>query len=293
MATRFAASTRGALWMIAAGLLLTAMQRTVRAVSDDLPSLQIVALRNIFSLLAMMPWLSRAGLMAMKTPRIGMHCLRAVQFVSAMVTSVVSISGMPLADAVSIGFTAPLFATAGAALFLHEKVGVRRWGAVLVGFGGVLIILRPGANLTELPFIYPGNALANAVLTAWGALIVKTLSRTDSPTTIVLYLYLLSLPLSAVPALFVWEPLTWGQLAWTATMGLLGTLGHLCMVRAYASAEASVVAPFDFSRMLFATIIGFFAFAERPDLWTWVGAAVVFASILYTARREAIVSRRV
>ncbi len=290
MASGLSASTRGALWMIAACLQLTAMLAMVRVVSGDLPVLQIVALRNAFSLLVMLPWLTRVGLMAVKTPRVGMHCLRALLFVSAMVTSVVSIGGMPLADVVSIGFTAPLFATAGAALFLHEKVGVRRWVAVLVGFGGVLVILRPGATLAAVPLLYPACALATAVLTACGVMIFKSLSRTDSPATIVLYIYMLALPASVVPALFVWQPLTWELLGWTAAMGVLGTTGHLCLVRSYATAEASAVLPFDFSRMLFATAIGFFFLAETPDLWTWVGAAIIFASILYTARRGAVAS---
>lgn len=278
--------------MIAACLLLTGMLAMVRAVSGELPALQIVAMRNFFSLLAMLPWFSRAGWVALRTPRIGMHGLRGLMFVSAMVTSVVSIGGMPLADFVSIGFTAPLFATAGAALFLGEKVGVQRWAAVLVGFGGVLVILRPGATMAALPLVYPVCALATAMLTACGVLIFKSLSRTDSPATIVLYIYLLALPLSAVPALFVWQPLTWELLGWTAAMGVLSTVGHLCLVQSYATAEASAVLPYDFSRMLFATAIGFCILGETPDLWTWAGAAIIFASILYAARCERADSSR-
>lgn len=141
--------------MVLASLILTTMLAMVRAVSAELPALQIVGLRTVFSLLAILPWLSRAGLCSVRTARFGLHGLRSLLFVSAMVTSVISITGMPLADVVSIGFTVLLFATAGAALFLRETVGFRRWAAVLAGFVGVLVILRPGVALAGVPLLYP------------------------------------------------------------------------------------------------------------------------------------------
>ena len=181
----------------------------------------------------------------------------------------------------------PLFATAGAALVLGEVVRARRWTATVVGFLGTLIILRPG--FTE---ITPAMALPvlAAVSMACATLTVKSLSRTESPATIVLYMTLFLTPLSLVPALFVWQWPDLETLGYLIGLGGTGALAHLLMTIAYGKADASAVIPFDYARLPFVAVIAFFLFGEVPDLWTWVGAAVIAASAIYIARREAKVA---
>jgi len=275
---------RGALWMVLACLLFMVMSAMIRQVSDTLPAFQVIAIRNVFSLLTILPLLLRVGRGSFKAWRPGLLFGRALIMIGSMTSWVIAVEGLDLATATAISFSSPLFATAGAALFLSERVGVRRWGAVLVGFAGMLIILRPGLADVSAAAAF---ALANAVLTAWGGLTVKLLTRTESTATVVLYLYLLTTPLSAIPAIFVWVPPTGLDIAWLAVMGVLVALGHICLTKAYASAEASAVLPYDFAKVVFAALIGFTVFSELPDAWTWVGMGVIFAATLYMARHEA------
>jgi drug/metabolite transporter (DMT)-like permease len=135
-----------------------------------------------------------------------------------------------------LSFSAPLFATVGAALFLGEKVGLRRWTAIAVGFAGMLIIVRPGIVELSIPAML---AMANAVMTAINGLTAKVLTRTERPETIVLYLYVLTMPLSAIPAIFVWQTPAMVDVFWLAVMGVLVALGHICLTWAYAAADAS------------------------------------------------------
>ena len=232
----------------------------------------------------MLPWLAYAGLGSLHTRRFGLHMLRAIAVLSAVICWFTAISLMPLAEVTALGFAAPLFAAVGAGLFLGERVGVRRWSAIIIGFAGTMIILRPGIQAVSLPAVL---ALASAVLAAASALCVKSLSRTDPANTIVVYLTLLMTVFSVIPALMVWITPPPGALAWMAAIGLAGTLAQLCYVRAFRAAEASTVLPFNFFKLLFAALFGFVFFAQRPDAWTWIGAGIIFGATLFTAHREA------
>ena len=279
---------QGALWMVLACLLFMVMSAMIRQVSDTLPAFQIIAIRNVFSLLTILPLLLRVGRVSFRAWRPGLLFGRALLMIGAMTSWIVAVEGLDLATATSISFSSPLFATAGAALFLKEQVGPRRWAAVVVGFAGMLIILRPG--LAEMSAA-AGFALANALLTAWGGITVKVLTRTESTATVVLYLYLLTTPLSAIPAIFVWVPPTALDVGWLAVMGVLVALGHICLTKAYAAAEASAILPYDFAKVVFAALLGFTFFGELPDAGTWIGMFVIFAATVYMARHEAQVAR--
>ena len=190
---------------------------------------------------------------------------------------------LPLAEATSLSFTAPLFATVGAAIFLAEDVRLRRWLAVVLGFVGTLIILRPG-----LEVVTPGALLmlAGSVFVATSILLVKVLSRTESPNTMVLMVALIATPISAIPLFWVWEMpqgITW---VWLAFVGATATGGHLCFNRAMVSADASAVLPYEYTRLIFVALMGFFLFSEVPDAWTWVGSLVIFGAGIYIANRE-------
>ncbi len=270
--------------MTSAALCFSVMNVLVRLAADELEPMLIAFFRNFFALLLMLPWLARAGLGGLRTKRIKLHLVRAFFALLTMVTWFSALAFLPLGEAVALNFTVPLFATAGAAIFLGEAVRARRWSATAVGFLGVLIVLRPGfAELT------PAMALPilAAVCMASASLVVKSLSRTDRASTIVLYMHLFLTPLSLIPALFVWQWPSWEILIYLVGLGGAGALAHLFLTLALAKADASAIMPYDYARLPFVAVLAFFTFGEVPDIWTWVGAAVIAGSSIYIARREA------
>ena len=282
------APLQGALYMTAAALGFAVMNVLVRELSESLDPLQIAFFRNFFALGFMLPWLWSTGLRGLRTERLPLHLWRAAIALAAMTLWFYSVALLPLAEAVALNFTVPLFATAGAALVLGEIVGARRWTATVVGFLGVLVIVRPG--FAEMTWTMALPVMAS-VMMAISVLVVKTLSATEHPNAIVLYMNLLLTPLSLVPALFVWHWPDWADWPLLIGVGAMGALAHVLLTRAYTKADASAVIPFDYARLPFVALLGFLLFAEVPDLWTWVGGAVIAGSAIYIARREALVAR--
>ncbi|MBI2586910.1 MAG: DMT family transporter, partial [Rhodospirillales bacterium] len=245
---------------------------------------EIVFFRNFFGLVFMLPWLANNGLGALKTRRLGLYSVRAVLNVVAMLAAFSALAMMPIADAMALSFTAPLFGTVLAALALAEVVRLRRWAATVVGFLGAMLILRPGFGEMNPAALL---ALVGAAAVAATGIVIKMLSRTESVNAIVAYMVIFLTPMSLVPALFVWTAPGLEALLWLAILGGLGTLAHIGVTRAFKTADASLVLPFDFVRLPFAALIGYAAFDERPDAWTWTAAAVIAAATLYVARSEA------
>ena len=284
--SRVPAAIRGGLWMISASIFFTAMSALGRHVAADIHPIEVTFFRTVFGLFFLVPWLLRG--VRLGTRRFALHATRAAVVVVSLILWFTVLTLMPLAQVMAIGFTTPLFATAGAALFLKERVGPRRWAAVFVGFFGVLVILRPGAGMFTLPALL---ALGNAALVSFSALAVKSLSRTEDADTIVLYMTGLMAVLSLPPALFVWTtppPSAWGFLA---ALGLVATLAQMSFVRAFRATDASVVLPFDYFKLLVAAVFGYVFFAEVPLLGTWIGGTIIFAATLYTTQREARLER--
>jgi drug/metabolite transporter (DMT)-like permease len=295
------APLQGALYMTSAAFLFAFMNGAIRLLADGwgaeggpagdggLHPFQIAFLRNLSALLFMLPWMLRHGRGGLATGRLGAYFWRAGIGLIAMLTWFSAIAYLPLAEAVALNFTVPLFATAGAALFLGEVVRARRWTATAVGFLGVIIILRPGfvefTPVMALPIIAAG-------FTAATTLIVKSLSRTEAPATIVAYMNLLLTPLSLLPALFVWRWPTPTEWALGLFVGLCAVLAHIVFTRAFVQADASAVMPFDYMRLPFVALVGYLLFAEVPDGWTWVGAAVIAGAAIYIAHRESRLTRQ-
>ena len=285
---KLSAPLKGALYMTAAAFFFSIMNYLVRLAGQELNPIEVAFFRNLFALLFMMPWLLRVGRSGLATRRLGGHVWRALFGMGAMFCWFYSVTLMPLAEAVSLNFTVPLFATAGAALVLGEVVRARRWTATVVGFLGVLVILRPG--FTDVTWV-TGLPIVAAAFMACATLFVKSLSETESPNTIVLYMNLLLTPLSLVPAVFVWQWPSTTTLSYMALLGLLAAAAHIALTRAYAVADASAVLPLDYTRLPFVAAIAFLAFGEVPDLWTWVGAGIIAGSALYIAHREMRITR--
>lgn len=274
--------------MVLAMVCFTFMSVFVRLAAEELHWLQITFFRNFLAFLLMVPWIMRRGVSVMYTRRIGLLSLRSVVNVVGMALGFAALTMIPLAEATALGFTAPLWATLGAVLVLGEVIRIRRITAVVVGFLGVLVVLRPGMESISLGSMF---ALAHAFLIAITTLIVKRLTETESPDAIVTYMVLLQTPISLVPALFFWEwPGLWGWI-WVWALAAAGTLGHRCWTRAYMVAEVSQLQPFEFIKLPLIALIAYLIFAEEPTVWTWIGGTVIFASTAYISMREARLAR--
>jgi drug/metabolite transporter (DMT)-like permease len=276
-------------WMIGSCLFFAALNVVIRHAAQILHPFEVAFFRNFFGLAFMLPWLVRAGIDGLKTAKMKLYAWRAGLGLLSMLCWFQSLALIPVAKAVSLSFTAPLFSTVLAATVLKETVGIRRWSATLIGFAGVMVIIRPGLTGFGLG---EALALASAALMAIGIVIVKTLARTEPTNAVVTYMVLLMTPMSLVPAVPVWDWPSWSLWPWLVTMGAVGSAGHFCFTRSLQLADASAVIPYDYTRLLFVAGIGWIAFGEFPDQWTWIGAAVIAAATIYITRREAYLARR-
>ena len=277
-----------ALSMMLGAAALAANHSLVRVVTEELHPLEASALRFLWAVPIMLPWLLRGRGTALRTRRHGLHLATAGLTVVMTAAFFIALSQMPLAEATALNFTAPLFTTIIAALMLKERVEFARWGATVIGFIGVLIILRPGfADIPPVALL----PMFGAFLLAWWFIAVKRLSATESTATITIYQTLWSALLLTLIAVPVWITPTWATLGYSAAMGGLGTTGIIFTSRAFSMAEASIVAPLDYVRLPFIAIVAYLAFGEVPDGLSIVGALIITASAIYIVRRAARLER--
>ena len=274
--------------MLGAMILFSTMGVFIKLSSSQLHPLEVVFFRNFLALFFLTPWIFKQRATVFKSNRKKLYTLRAVFNVVGMAAGFTALTLIPLAEATALSFTAPLFATLGAALILGEVVRQRRIIAIFFGFIGMLIILRPGIEA-----ISPGAllAIANAITIAITVLIVKKLTTTEKPITIVVYMALLQTPMALIPALFYWEwpsLITW---TWLFCLAGAGTIGHLMYTKAIQLAEVSQLQPIDFVRLPIIALFGYIVFAEQPGIWVWIGGAVIFLSTAYVTHREAAISK--
>ena len=269
--------------MIMATFLLSVMLGLIRFVSFELHPFEVVFFRNLFGLGILLPVLLKAGMEPLRTKRIGLHSIRGFLQSASMCLFFYGLSLTTLAKVAALNFTAPLFASVAAVLLLREPLGFNRASALVVGFFGALVILRPGLEIFN---VGAGMILVSAMI--WGVvlIIIKRLTVTESSLTITLYMTLYLTPLTLITAIFVWEWPTLAQLGWLVAVGSCGTAGHLCMAQALKDADTTAVMPFDFGRLIWAGLIGFLFFSEIPDVWTVVGAVVIFSAAMYLAVQE-------
>ena len=280
---RLAPNVRGALWVLLGCVLFTAMGTQVKLMSAHFDSFQLAFFRAAFGLLAVIPFVARSRFSALRTKRLGAHISRSMIGAAAMLCGFYALTHLTYADAVSLSYARPLFLIPLAVMFLGEKVQVRRWTATGIGFIGVLIMLRPGHAPDLATFV----ALAGAGLVAVVTVLIKRLSETEAPQTLLFYFGVISTAVALVPALAVWRQPTLPELGMLLSIGACAALGQYCTVRSFKVGEATAVIPFDYSRLLMAGVIGYVLFAEVPDGWTLAGAGVIVVSTLYIALREA------
>lgn len=279
----------GIFWMCMATLLTSFTGACVRKLGGSLPTMELVFFRNFFALALLAPWFLRLDPAAMRTRRLPLYGLRVTFAYLSMLMQFYALSQLQIATVYALQFTIPLFTILLAVLILKQQADGHSWTACLAGFAGALIIVRPGIVEVSAAVV---AALCSALMSGGSNTTIKLLSRTESPGVITVYTNLLMMPLAFVPMLFVWVTPTPEQWLWIAAIGATGATGGYCFTRAVSSADARVVQPFQFSRMIFATALGFLMFAELPDLWTWVGAGVIFAASYYVLLREKIRKRQ-
>lgn len=280
---------RGVLFMAVSALTISLMHVGVRYVSAELHPFVIGFFRNALVLVLIGPIILRGGADAWRTRRPGLQALRGGIGVVAMLMWFWSLSVVPLAEATALSFTTAIFVTIGAAVFLREEVGPRRWTAVGFGFLGALIILRPGFQEVTAGAVL---AAVSSAIFALSLLVLKVLSRHDRSITNVFYSALLIGPMSLVPAAFVWEWPSWETLLVLFGMAGCAAIAQFSMSQSFRYADASLTFPIDFTRLIWTSIIGVALFGEVPDVWTWVGGTVIFGSAAFISFREAQLARR-
>lgn len=283
---------RGVLYMLATAVVIfPLLNASVKYLAADYSLVQIIWVRSVVHLLWMVVlFLPGLGLKLFATRRLKLQLARSLLQLIALVTFVVGLLYIPMTTATAIIFTGPLIVVALAVPMLGERVGIRRWLAVLAGFVGALIIIRPGADGMHWASLL---ILAAALFYGFYQVLTRRVADHDDFRVSAVYTILIALVASSVAVPFYWEtPIGWLDWLLFIGLGFLGGFGHLFVIKAYEHAEASFVGPFDYGQLLGATIVGFIVFAEFPDLWTWIGAAVIIVSGIYVARREAVARHR-
>jgi drug/metabolite transporter (DMT)-like permease len=274
----------GALWVAAAMALLAALVTLGRYASKTgVDPLQVVFFRNLFCVIWMLPLFAWRGLSLVSTDNIRLYGMRVALSFIAMTSMFQAVALIPVGEVTAISFLSPLMGTAFAIALLGEQVRMRRWLALVVGFIGAIIILRPVGSALGMGQVF---ALVSACAMGVIGPLVKRLTLEDDADRVVFLTNLLLTPLSLVPALFVWvwpPAELWPPLI---VMGLVAVLGHMALVRGYASMDASLVMTFKFVRLPFAVLFGYLAFSETIDAMTWLGGFIIFAASLYVTRRE-------
>lgn len=281
--------TRAALLMLGSTGFFALMVITIRLASDSLHTFEIAFFRSFFGMIAALPLLLKHGPGLLRTQQMPRYFIRCVLGVLSMLCGFWAIGHLPLAQAVSLSYSTPLFVTIAAVLWLGEQVRVRRWSAVILGFIGVLVIVRPGTTEFSAASLV---AVSAAVISGIVAIQIKQLSYTEPADRIVILTTILWVPLSLVPALWVWE---WPQgivWLWVILAGVLGTGGHMLWTRALKLGDVSALTPISFMQLPIVVVFGYFLFGEDLDRWTLLGAGIIFSANGYIAHREARLARR-
>ena len=274
---------RGIVLMCLSTVAFSIMHGLVRFVSEVLPPFQIAFFRNVFGLAFLLPLLMRSRFTILRTKQIGLHALRGVINMAAMLMFFTALSISPIAKVTALGFTAPIFMAILAVLVLGERFRIYRWSAIFLGFVGMLIILRPG-----LVAIDTGALLVTGSAALWAVamIIIKIQSRTESSLTIVAYMGIFLGVFSIAPALWVWQPFGLKTLGLMVLIGLFGSIAQMAISQSLKETDPTALMPFDFLKLIWTAMIGAWFFAEIPDIYTWIGATVIFLSGLFIAFRE-------
>jgi len=279
----------GVLWMTGAAISFSVVLALVRHLAETFSVFEIAFFRLAFGALVMLPWVIQVGRVGLRTENLQFYAARAIFSFAAVYAGYLSVTLITIADAVALQFTLPIFTVLFAAIALNEPLYLHRWMAVILGFGGVLIIIRPGFADAHFGMLV---ALAAALLFAGVDVSTRFLSGKDGVNVILTYGFVLQLPIAAVPTALTW--VTPGPADWPFILGfMVSALGaQVCITRSFAAAEASLVSPVLYIRLPLVALIGFAFYDELPSVWTWVGATVLFASTYYSTWRDTVITRQ-
>lgn len=287
-ATDAASNKRAILLMVGSLVFFAVMDAVIKELGGRYSTMQMMFFRSLFAFIPLGFLILRSGsIQALKVHSIAGHVIRSLVGVTAMFCFFHAYANMPLADVVAISFAAPVFVVALSVPLLGEKVGPRRWAAVLVGFLGVLVMINPGPGLLNSHAVIP---LIGTLFFALAMIVMRKLSRTESSASVVFTFTLFCTVISGLALPFVWITPDLLDLAALISIGLLGGVGQILMTSAFKHADVAVVAPFEYTAMLWASLLGFFIWGEVPGLNIWVGVAIVMASGLFILFREANLS---
>ena len=272
--------------MVCGVFCFSIVDATAKWLGQDYAPIQILFFRHLFGVIPIVFLVWRGGgVRALCTRRPLAHALRAGLLFTALLSFFTALRGLPLAEAIAVGFTSPLFVTALAGPLLGEAVGPRRWAAVVVGFVGALIMVRPGTEAFRPEALL---VLLSALSFALAMLLTRRLSRTETDVAMVAYTSLIA-GLASVPFLgFVWRTPATDDIGLFAVVGILGGIAAYLLVVAYRHAPASIIAPFDYSGLIWSSILGWLLWREVPEPAVWIGAAIIVASGIYITHRETL-----
>ncbi len=281
---------RGIAFMALGMFLFSAVDTQGKFLTETLHPIQITWSRQLGLVLGVLILLTMRGVAVLATPQPVLQITRGALAAGSATIFIFAVSYVPLADAVAVSFVAPFIVTLLGALILREPVGIRRWSAVTIGFIGTLIVIRPGMGVLH-PAVF--LVLIAATLFALRQILSRHLSGTDRTETTVAYTALVSIVLLTLPLPLVWIwPSTPIQIALLTGMAVLAAIAEFCVIKALEVAQAVVVAPLQYTLLLWSTFYGYVVFSDLPDLWTWIGALIIVATGLYTLHRERLAVRR-
>ena len=283
-------SQKAVLYMIGSVICFSSMDLIVKYL-DDVPFGQVLFMRFFFGMIPIFFLIPRDKIFTFyKTKRPILHTFRAVSGTIAIIALFVALRNLPLADVISLTFTGPLFVTIMSVIFLSEKVGIRRWSAVLIGFIGMLFIIRPAFQEMNLYYVFPiifSLGFANVAIS------IRSLSKTEPNYLIAFYFSLLSLLIGLGTIVNGWIWPTPYQALLFAILGLSGGVANLLLTQSYRLADASLVSPIKYLSLVVAIVAGYFIFSEVPKSMTLFGASLIVVSSFIIFRREAILKKQV
>jgi len=278
------ANARGAAWVTVGTMVFAFNDTLVKILGGTIHPVEMVFFRYCVGTVVLIPMFWSAGKSVLTTQRLPLHIGRGIIAGIGQAGAFYAVVHLLLADATAVQFSRPLFMTFLAVFVLGESVGWRRWMATTVGFGGVIVMLRPGQTGLDIAWIV---ALVAALIFALAMILIRKLSQTEPPTRILFFYHLTGLVFFVGPAIWVWKTPVAEEWLFLILIGVLTTIAMICFVRGLAAGEASIVGPMEYTRLIYAAFLGYYFFAEVPVIWTWVGAAIIVASAFYIARREA------
>ncbi|MGI9419494.1 MAG: DMT family transporter [Geminicoccaceae bacterium] len=269
-----------ALWVVMSCLCIATMASIAKGLGEHLSSFQVAFFRAAFGLALVLPLVLPLGMKAFRTRRPALLAGRGIAGAVGMMAGFYAVVHMPLAEATAITFTAPLFVVLLAGVFLGETVDRNRWLATIVGFLGVIFLIQPDTGAIETAAIV---ALIGAMAIAAVKLMLRSLAKQEQALTILLYTSVIMTLVTAAPAWMTWKTPTSAELGLLLVIGILANLGQYCMIRGYKLHEASKLAPLEYSRLIFAILLGAYVFAETPTGTMLTGAALIVFGSLYVA----------